>query len=325
MTDYFAANDIAAYSVVSGTPTEVTSNIDTTYTPRGIQPGGGVLKSVPFMDPTTGTTTSLTDLWVHCDFFTGFFTGTCIEILNSSGVSVVRVTCTSNGVYRLDYWNGTSFVSGGSTFSVGAGVRFQCDLHLVAGASGSFTMYVNGNQQLQLTSLNAAVTNGQYVQFSGGSGQQTYSQVLVSDTNTIGAKVASLTPNSNSATNTAWTSDYTSIVKTGFNDATMISSSTLGDNETYGATDATLPTSQYFVSSVWVAIRARLNGSSPANIKPLLRMGGTNYAGAYNFGNLDAVTFKPSVAAFANDPSTSSAWSGVTNLNAAEVGVQTAA
>lgn len=318
--DYLAGNDLAAYSVISGTPSEVTGKSDTAYTTNALFPNGGVIRSAQFLNPTTGANVSLADLWVHFDFFTGFFTGTCAEIIDAAGTSVARLFCTANGVYRIDYWNGAAWVLGGSTFNVGAGVRIPVDLHLVCGAAGSFTAYFNNNQQLQINGLNAAVDNGAFVQFTGGGGQQAYSQVLVSDTNTVGCKVANLTPNSNSAVNTAWANDYTNLVKTGYNDATLVSDATLNDAESYGATDVTLPTAQYYVSSVWFSIRARLNSAAPANVKPLMRIGGVNYNGAYNFANLDSVSFKPSIACFPTDPSTAAAWAGVTNLNAAEIG-----
>lgn len=323
MIEYFAANDIAAFSIVSGSPVEVTSNIDTTYCARGIQPNGGVLKSAQFITPTTGAATSVTNVWVHFDFYTGFFGGVQMEFLDSAGTSVLRIYGPSNGVYRLDYWSGTAWVTGAATYNAGTGVRIACDVHIVCGATGSFTMYSNGTQVLQLTSLSAAVDNIAFIQPNGGSGQQTYSQFLASDTNTIGAKVASLKTLALGA-DTAWSPNTAAnIDKTSFNDATFISDSTLGDKVTYTAADATMPAGM-FVSSLWFATRARLNAASPANITPLLRISGTDYAGAYNLGGLNSTTFGPAVAAFTTDPSTSAAWT-LTNANLAELGFKTAA
>lgn len=330
--DYFAANDIAAFSVLSGTPTEVTTAgfFDPTYTAKGISPAGGALLAAPFMNPTTGVTTSLTDVWFHASFFTANNGGviTLIEFLDSAGTPVVRFVSSTNVTFRIDYWNGAAWVAGATTFNAGSAL-VNLDIHIVCGVSGSLNVYFNNNLQLTTTGLNAAVDNIQQFRFGNATSavpaNYTFSQILVSDANTIGAKVGSLTPTGNSATNTAWANDFNNIVKTGFNDATLISSTTLGDNESYTKAAVALPTAQYSVSSVWFAIRARLNSATPANIKPLLRIGGTNYAGAYNFANLDAISFKPSLAAFVNDPSTSAAWAGVANVNAAEVGVQTAA
>lgn len=330
--DYFAANDIAAFSVLAGAPTETTNTafFDNTYATKGIFPNSGALKSPNFMDPTTGVTTALTDLWFHMSLFTANNGGLTplIEFLNSAGVPVVRFVTTTNVTFRIDYWNGAAWVVGATTFNPGS-VRIDIDIHIVCGVSGSLNVYFANNLQLTTTGLNAAVTNVQSFTMGDATtpiaANYTYSQLLVSDQNTIGAKVASLTPNANSAVNTAWANDWNNIVKTGFNDATLISSSTLGDKESYTKPAVALPTAQYTVSSVWFAARARLNSATPANVKPLLRIGGTDYAGAYNFGGLNATSFGPAIAAFANDPSTGVAWNGVTNVNAAEVGFQTAA
>lgn len=327
--DYFAANDLAPFSVLSGVPTETTGNVDLTYTPTGIFPNGGQVQSPPFINPDTGATTALTSLWFHMELFTANNGGlnSLVEFVNSSGVSVVRFVSTTNVTFRIDYWNSatSAWVAGPTTFNPGS-VRIAVDINIICGSGGSATVYFANSQQLSLTGFPATVDNVQSLKF-GGPANYTYSQLLVSDANTIGAKVSSLVPNANSATNTAWANDWNNIKKTGFNDATMISSSTTGDNESYGATDATLPTAQYTVSSVWFAVRARLNsGAGGAHFKPLLRIGSTNYAGTYNFaGNLNAVSFNGAIAGFSKDPSTAANWNGVTNINAAEWGFQTAA
>lgn len=330
--DVFAANDIAAFITAAGVPTEITTagQFDATYTTKAINLlSSAQVKSTQFINPTTGASITLTDCWVHFELYysaTGSPGAQFVEILDSAGTPVLQfgLNGTTTNV-RLNYWNGAAWVNGAGAFTVTQGARLAIDLHAVAGAGGTFDLYVNNSLALSLASLNAAVDNFAFVRFNGSVSNVSISQVLVSDQSTVGAKVASLTPNANSATNTAWTNDYTNLVKTGYNDATLVSSSTLGDKEGYAASDVTLPTAQYYVSSVFFGIRARLNSASPQNVKPLMRIGGVDYAGAYNFPQLNSVSFGPSVAAFVNDPSTAAAWSGVANLNAAELGFQTAA
>lgn len=332
MADYFAANDIAAFSLVSGTPTEVTTagRFDSNYAGRAIQFGGTtgaiLLSSPQIIDPVAGTTTSLTTAWLHFDFYTSNNAGTwsCLELANSAGTSVVRVSQATNaGTMRVDYWNGSAWVSGGFTFVGSASAIITIDVQVVCGVSGSIALYCNNTLIGTTSGLNAAVTNIAYVKLTGNSGQ-CWSQILISDTSTVGAKVATLKPTA-LGTDTAWSPNTVgNLEKVSWNDTTLISDSTLNDKVSYAAADITLP-SGMFVSSAWFAIRARLNASSPANIKPLLRIGSTDYAGAYNFGGLNSSSFAPAIAAFVNDPSTGTAWSGVTNLNAAEVGLQTAA
>lgn len=333
MADYFAANDSAAYTLLGGNHTETTNtaffNSGTSGTTKAIQNNGStaqgtaMYKSAPFINPTTGAATNLTDAWLHFDFYNDNKNATfsILEVLNSVGTPVVRVAeiAGTANTFRAEYWNGSAWVSGSPTFQTAIPQIVTFDVHMVAGAGGSLDFYINQSLVGGVSGLNAAVTNFSSLQLCG-SGNHAFSQVLVSDASTINAKVATLTPNANSATNTAWANDYNNIVKTGYNDATLISSTVLNDAESYGAVDVALPTGQHFVSSVWFGIRARLNSSAPANIKPLMRIGSTNYNGGYNFANLNSASFANSIAAFPVDPSTSAAWSGVTNVNAAEIG-----
>lgn len=320
MADYFAANDLAAFAF-SGSPTEVTTagRFDASYCTKAMQSNANTafLQGVVLIDPTTGSSVNLTTAWLHVEIFTSTtnINTTAIELINSSGVVVARLFLSSSGQARLDYWNGAAFVTGTLATAFTGTQKATFDLQLVCGATGTFNLYFNNSSLISISGLNAAVTNVASFKLYGAA--LSYSQVLVSDVSTVGAKVSSLTPNSNGA-NTAWANDYTNLVKTGYNDVTLVSTSTLGAKETYGATDATLPTN-YVISSMWIAIRARLNSSSPVNAAPLVRISSTDYQGSYNFPGLSAAAFGPSLAGFAVDPSTSAAW-GLTNLNAAELG-----
>lgn len=326
--DVFAANDLASFSVISGTPTESNSagGFDPTYVTKYINTfvsAVGVIQSPQFINPTTGATLSLTDVWFHGELLPGNASGNTFEMqfLDSAGTPVVRLAHTANGVIRPDYWNGTAWVTTAATINIGTG-RTVIDVHLVCGVSGSINVYANNTLVSTITGLNAAVDNAAFIQLSNAPTTAGWSQILVCDSNTIGCHVASVTPTANGA-NTAWVADFNAIVKLGFNDNTMISSATLGDKESYVASDITVNPG-FTVNSVWFAVRARLNSVSPANILPLLRIGGVDYSGAYHFAGLNTTTFGPSIAAFATDPS-GGAWNGSTNINAAEVGFQTAA
>lgn len=323
--DVFATNDAAAFSLISGGGPLEGGTFDATYVSKGICANGGQLRSPQFINPATGATVTLTDAWVHFDYNTGNQSGNFLiaQLVNSSGVPVVRLMQTSNNAVRPEYWNGAAWVTTGTIYASGASGRATYDIHAVAGAAGSINLYYNNNLVSTITGLNAAVDNFAFLDIATSSVVPYHSQILVSDVNTIGAKVSSITPNANGA-NTAWANDYLNVVKSGWNDATFISSATLGDKETYGASDPFVQTG-YAVSSVWFAVRARLGFASPVNIKPLIRIAGVDYAGGYNFAGagLNSTTFGPAVAAFTLDPS-GGAW-GSANLNAAEYGFQSAA
>lgn len=329
--DVFAANDLAAFSVVSGSATETATagRFDASYCAKALFFNSGSARSAQFINPDTGATVSLTDGWLHFECYNGTSGaggGTVMELINSSGTSVIRLQATTAQIVRLDYWNGSAWVTGASTFNAfGAGSQLKSfDLHFVCGASGSLDLYVGNSLALSVSGLNAAVTNAAWVQFNSWSLSvgSAVSQVLVSDATTVGAKIGSLTFNANGA-NTAWSGDYLNIVKTGFDDTTFISSSSAGDKESYGASDTTMP-SGFSVSSVFFGVRGRLGGSSPTNIKPLIRRGATDYTTGYNFPGLNSTSFANSVGAFSVDPSTSSTWL-IANVNGGEPGFQSAA
>lgn len=328
--DYFAANDLAAFNIVAGSPTEATTAgyFDAAYTTKYIWPTtGAIVESAAFVNPSTGAVTSLTDLWFHFDYRCGItsINGSLVTLYNSVGVAVLRVTWPTSSTTRVDYWNGSTWVTSGPVSSLPGDTNLHTyDIHIVCGAAGSVNLIIDQTDQFTMSGLNAAVTDVQSFQLgrAGTTGNLFgWSQVLVSDTSTVGAKVASAVPNSN-GTHTAWAGDYTNIVKNGYDDSTMISSSTLADMESYGATDVTLP-ANYSISSAWYAIRAKLNTSSPANITPLMVVGGTDYTKSYNFQGLSSTAYAPALAAFETDPSTGAAWSA-TSFNASEIGFKTA-
>jgi hypothetical protein len=333
--DHFAANDLAAFDIVSGIPTEDTTvgHFDAIYAAKCIAiPPGAVVESADFINPDTGATVDLTDFWLHFELVdyanqqsTG---GSLIEFYTAAGVAVLRIDCPVNTFdIRVEYWDGAAWVPGASSHIYSAQAQKHIlDFHFVCGAGGSVTIYGDNNFSALQTGLNAAVTSIRYMRLLNGGWNfgAKFSQILVSSVTTVGAKVASLTPNANSAVNTAWANDYTKLVELGYSDATVISSAATGDKETYGCTDATLPGISYVISSVWWNARTILGGSAPVNVKPMVRIAGVDYAGAYNIPNLTAASFGAGICAMTLDPSTAAAWT-IANVNAAEIGFQSAA
>lgn len=332
--DVFAANDLAGFSTIGGSPTETTTAglYDSTYTDRAIQLlNAATVRSARFINPTTGANVSLTSGWAH--FELSYFVNTngssngCCYLVNSSGTRVVRIFADDSGNLRLDYWNGSSWVTGASTYAVGESTLAEIDLNFVCGASGSLELYVDQASALTVSGLNAAVDNAAYIEFADFNtiinAEVRVSQVLVTEETTIGAKVSSLIPNANGA-NTAWSGDYTAIVETGYDDTDYIESTSAGEKESYGASNITNPYATGVISSVWFAARAKLGAASPTNIKALVRSNSTDYPAGYNFPNLNSSSFEPSTTAFTTDPDTGVGWT-LSGINAAEVGFQSAA
>lgn len=332
--DVFAANDLAAFSVVTGTPTEATTSgrFDSTYAAKYIQcASGSSIKSARFIDPDTGSNADLTAGWVHFEmnvYSWGTSGGsTVFQILNSSGTAVLRLIF-GDSIVRLDYWNGSAWVAGAITASSAQffSALKRLDFQFECGATGFFRMYVNESfdPYLELTSLDAAVDNAAYITLTGpsiisGSGLA-FSQILVSEESTIGAKVGSLTMGTN-GTNTAWTGDTTNINKTGITDTNFITPPSNGDKETFVCSDTSLPYISYSISSVWLAARGRRGTTTPENFEGLARVSGTDYGNGYNFPNLNTTTFGPSLVAWSLNPATVAAWD-LTAVNALELGFE---
>jgi len=92
------------------------------------------------------------------------------------------------------------------------------------------------------------------------------------------SRVETLYPSSN-GTNTAWTGVYTDVDDPAVfdNDTTYISSATPNDLETYGMTNLSMATGTVF--AVQTNLVARKDDAGLRTIAPVIRTGGTNYAG----------------------------------------------
>lgn len=325
--DVFAANDIAAMVSISGTETSDANYYNATYTNKALIPP---FTCPRFINPDTGATVTLADGWMHFDIYPGGSGGSS-EILwlqSSAGVNLFRLFSSGTSL-RADYWNGTAWVTSFTTLFGGLASlgRSTMDLHwTITGTTISMDVFRN-NSIVASSGAVAFAGMANVAKFVTGNGSWSvgvrFSQFLVSDENTVGALIKSLVQNGAGA-NTAWTGVHTDVEEIAINDATMISSGTAGDKESYTATDATLPTN-YHVAGIWQTLRGRNSASSPTGIKAMLRLGGVDYSAAYNFPGLNTASFEGSVACHSLDPSTGLAWSGVTNVNASEIGYEAVA
>lgn len=333
--DVFAANDLCAFTTTAGTPSESTSTgYDSLYTNKSIfLENSAKVRSARFINPDTGASTSLTSGWAHWEgqysIGTNGGSGGLMHLVNSSGTQVIRLFTTQTGVLRLDYWNGSSFVTGSGTYSSAEGSRLRFDLEFVCGVSGTLNLYVNESFEpvLTVSGMHAAVDDVAFIDFADFnnivSATHYVSQVLVSEEPTIGAKVGSLIPNANGA-NTAWTGDYTNVAKTGYSDVSFLESTVAGDKETFGATDRALPVFSYVISGVWVNARGKNGIASPTGVESLVRVAGTDYGAGYNFGSWTDASFGPGVSCFSLNPATAAVWD-IADVNAAEVGFESIA
>ena len=150
----------------------VAGTVDTAYQPNCVRILGGntgdFAQSMPFIGGATPTS-----VYFHAELYAvvGFPSAGNLPFLvwyNSAGTVVLRIVITTGSTTpwpcAVQYWNGTSWVTGG-TFTFPLGTLVRMDTQIVCGASGSFNLRLGGASVLTISGLNAAVTNIASMQF----------------------------------------------------------------------------------------------------------------------------------------------------------------
>jgi len=243
-------------------------------------------------------------------------------------VAALRVVFVSpNYVWRVVNSAGTTLATGTTPLSTGQWNYLELKV-VVSATVGTVEVRLNGAATAECsgTSLNTGSSNIDTIILSAQNGQTIFDDVYVVDTsgssptNTFlgDSRVETLYPSSN-GTNTAWTGVYTDVddPATFDNDTTYISSATPNDLETYGMTNLSMATGTVF--AVQTNLIARKDDAGFRTIAPVIRTGGTNYAGtttaALGSSYLDYTQLYDR-----QDPVAAN-WS-VTTVNGMEVGVK---
>lgn len=288
---------------------------DTTYSRCCVRCGTANINhkvtSIDLASPITGT------IWVHWYLMydaINDITNPHMELHNSGGTQLFRISITSTAsniaTMQCQYWNGSSWTNIGSTFTQGIqGAYAEYDLKVVCGGSGSMEIYQNkalvASGSASMTSVTSLVGAGWYNNRTSSTFGTMISQCIIADQSTVGWKMYTKPPTGNSATNTAWTDDYTKVDEAVLDDADYIASTTNGDVETFTWAGVTIPAG-YAVVAVAVNARVRNDGSGPVNIQAALRRSSTNYFGSNV--SMSGTAFTPTCTIWATDPSTGAAW-----------------
>lgn len=322
MTVLFAGSELTSFLpsdpalVLDNTAT--TAARDTAYSRAALS----ISQSTSYADGTL--TASATTCWWHGEVYIGASSASqaLITLFNSSAVAVFRLYVSASSTLQMQYWNGSAWTNIGATWVYSGSTRYTFDMKVVCGSSGVAEFYVGGTLITSGTATMTSVTNIAKMRLSSNSSSLTYySQVIAADESTIGWKLPTLAPTGNSATNTAWTGDYTGVDEAVLDDVDTITSASAGGVETFTMSDA--PTlSGYAVKAVVVSMRARNAATGPQNIQAAVRSAAANYFS----GTLTGIGtgYAPLLAVFATDPATSAAWT-LANANAAELGVKSVA
>lgn len=332
----FAGGRLDSVVNILGVVTESTATTvrDVNYADVALVCGPTSAFAAEFVTATAGVLSPTTivsgeSLWLHFEINVGGSPATTNGIwvlYDSSGFPWFRVSSASTNLFQWQYNSGTGaspvWTNVGSTWASISATLYQMDLRVTLGSPHTFDWYVNGTSVSSGSFTQALFTNLAKASFTGttGAAATNYSQFLASrDIPTIGSKVRYSRPTAN-GTNTAWSGVFTDVNEAIGNDVTLNSSASAGQRETHAMGDVTVPAG-YLLPTVFHWMRAKNDGAAPANIKSVLRSGGTDYS----TGNLSGVGlgFAAVGARYDTDPATAAAWNQ-TGFNALEAGYESA-
>lgn len=268
-------------------------------------------------DPATNAPTSITEGWIHFRYVTGYNGGGgqpgIMRVKNSSGAIVLRIYVVTNEsgsfTYRIEYWNGSAFVTAFTGIWTVYGQAATYDLYFkIDAAQGKIQAFANGTLVGQIDSINTSgMTNVGSLELTncndGGFGY--WGWIIAANGSTISHLCRQKLPTADGA-NTAWTGTYADVDEYPVDDGTYIQTSTAGDKENFTGVDfAALPTGN-IVKAVGIGARVRNNGATPSTIRGTLTIGGTDYTTA----DCSGVTagWGPTTMVYLVDPSTSAPW-----------------
>lgn len=242
-----------------------------------------------------------------------------VELLDASDVPWLRlIVPNGDGIHHLQRWTGSAWVDVATCPSIN-----YAPLDLAV------TVDAGGNHNVLWAVSNSTIFNG-VVPISGMSnlaaarwyaidngGSTVISEVMLSqDVPLVGAHLKTIRATGAGAYSD-WSGSASDVNEAATNDATSNKTSTVGAKQSYAMGDVTLPAG-YSLKGLFYRIRARNDGTnSPLNVKPLLRVGSTDYVGADLGGVSPAYGYQG--LRYDVDPSTGVAWT-LSAINGMELG-----
>lgn len=261
--------------------------------------------------------TAVSEGWIHF-VMNGLLdndgTDFVLLVTDSSDANLFAITTPAVDTIRFSYWNGSAWVQIGSDLATTGTVK-EYVVHLVAGASGSFLLYVDGST---ITGGDAAFsgTDMKTVRLSGpdnaGGFTTQFSEVILgdSDNGLVGSIVETEAPTAD-GTDTGGTGTYADVDEAIFNDADNIVFAAAADRHSF--TSAARTSTLDSVLGVSVAARMKCDVTGPQGAKFYLKIGGTRY---YSSDFTLTNAFTGYQYTWAVNPATAAAWT-TTDANAA--------
>lgn len=331
MSIVFMGGEMASFTPSGSGPTESTAGgfFDGSFSRCSVQVNGTSTSPVWVDTPVFG---NLTTSWTHVKLFANGSTADLTTYpaywLNAAGVPVVRIVHrTSNVLDTVDFeysTNGTTWTATGVPVSVSLitapGITLDVKI-LCNSVAGNLRMYNGGTKIIDATVDLSGIPQISKFRLAGGSAggfgfQINFSECIISASPTIGLRLLTRYPSAN-GTNTAWSGSYTDVNEIIFDDATQITSSTLGQLETFQISGPAMP-GGYFVKAVGVYARGNNSGTGIGDLDMVTRVAGTNYVSPTQILDvgLQAVGY-----VWDSDPSTALPWANAA-IGTLEIGVK---
>lgn len=233
---------------------------------------------------------------------------TAWELVDASGVGVVRIHRPGAVNDRFQRWNGSAWVDVGT--GVGAVVNFadaHCAVYAKLAVSGELSLYVDGVLKFTETgdfSAYASPRAMRHGRYQAGNNSGTM-ECVIADESLIGVRFSYDVPDSNGA-NTAWTGDYTNVDETVIDTTDVITSASAGDRETVKTASRSTKINGKVVKAVVLNHMSAKGTTGPTKICTHIRKSSTDY----DFATDQTMTFgfKGWQQLWTTDPSTGVAW-----------------
>jgi hypothetical protein len=259
-----------------------------------------------------------TDYWFHADLqFVNAGANNILFFVNNAGTEVVRIKMTGSktaATYQFQYLLSSVWTDVGSTITINMSTRQTFDIHIDV-TGGSIKLYLAGTLRLTASATLTGISDIAYARL-GSPNDARWSQVIQADESTIGMRLLTRHPSGAGATS-SWVGAYTEIDETVYSDADFINSATANQVSTFAQTGGAF--TGYIVQAVIVSARAKCGATGPQNIRPILRVSGTDYDGGSDLA-LDA-GYGPFQTDWETNPATTAAWVN-TAIDALQPGVK---
>lgn len=331
---YFAGNEIDCFSHAASGVSETTSSAHAGFTRGSIEITGAGWIQGYCIDTDDGTRKGFTGtVWAHARVnninASAGVGGSIFSVLNTAGTHIARLLNASgfsstSSQSKLQYWNGAAYVDVGvnTTISTGNTLDIQIVFHASA---GSVRWFINELLIAEVTGLDTITMFGEassiYLSTPNGGSVYRWGEAIMADFNTLGHTVRTRAPTGNGA-NTAWTGDYTNVDEIPYSDADLITTTGVGDLETFTAAALSATPANQSVKAVVVGARLRNDGgAAPQHAEAMLRLGGVDYATGFNLPET-GLGYVGGVGIWQENPA-GGIWS-ITDINNTEFGLKSA-